>query len=122
MNARRLLVAFSAAMLTIGLPSPAHAQGKAAPARKAQVAQSQPKQPKKVGAKAPAQPEPRQAGGKKPAPRKVVRLEEMRVEGRVQKPQAMFLMPRANVNPGAEPDRSESFLPKAMEAVEKDPF
>ncbi len=106
MNGRRLLVALSAAVLTIGLPSPAHAQNKAAPAKKGQVSQSEPKQP----------------GGKKPAPRKVVRLEEMRVEGRVQKPQAMFLMPRANVNPGAEPDRSESFLPKAVEAVEKDPF
>ncbi len=109
MNGRRLLVAFSAAVLTIGLPCLAHAQTKAAPAKKGQVTQSEPKQPK-------------QSAGKKPAPRKVVRLEEMRVEGRVQKPQAMFLMPRANVNPGAEPDRSESFLPKAMEAVEKDPF
>jgi len=45
----------------------------------------------------------------------------MRVEGRVQKPQALFLMPRANVNSG-EQDRSESFLSKTKEAVEKDPF
>ncbi len=106
MNGRRLLVALFAAVLTIGLPSPTHAQSKPAAAKKGQVTQAQPKQ----------------AEGKKPAPRKVVRLEEMRVEGRVQKPQAMFLMPRANVNPGAEPDRTESFLPKAVEALQKDPF
>ncbi len=106
MNGRRLLVALSAAVLTIGLASPAQAQTKAAPAKKGQQTRA----------------EPKQAGGKKPAPRKVVRLEEMRVEGRVQKPQALFLMPRANVNPAAEQDRTESFLPKALEAVQKDPF
>ena len=58
---------------------------------------------------------------KKPAPRKVLRLEEMKIEGRVQKPQALFLMPRANVNSG-DLDRSEPFLPRVKSAVEKDPF
>ncbi len=106
MNGRRLLVALSAAVLTIGLASSAHAQAKGAPAKKAQQNQAQAKQ----------------AGEKKPAGRKVLRLEEMRVEGRVQKPQAMFLMPRANVNTAAEQDRNESFLPKAKDAVDKDPF
>ena len=104
MTWRRLLVALSAAVLTIGLGSEARAQSRAA-TRKGQESQ----------APAPA------AGEKKPAPRKVLRLEEMRVEGRVQKPQALFLMPRANVNPG-EQDRSESFLSKTKNAVEKDPF
>jgi hypothetical protein len=104
MSGRRLLVALFAGVLTIGVASPAHAQSKAAPS-KGREAQVQPKQP----------------GGKKAAPRKVVRLEEMRVEGRVQKPQAMFLMPRASVSSG-EQDRSESFLPKAKDAVERDPF
>lgn len=99
----RLLVALSAAVLTIGVASPTAAQSKATPARSA----------KDSRAKA--------AGDKKPAERKVVRLEEMRVEGRVQKPQALFLMPRANVNSG-EPARSESFLGKTQDAVAKDPF
>jgi hypothetical protein len=58
---------------------------------------------------------------KKATPRKVLRLEEMKVEGRIQKPQAMFLMPRANLNYG-DLDRAESFLPKIVQATEKDPF
>jgi hypothetical protein len=62
-----------------------------------------------------------QSADKKEAPRKILRLEEMKVEGRIQKPQAMFLMPRANLNYG-ELDRSEPFLPKVKKAVEKEPF
>jgi hypothetical protein len=70
---------------------------------------------------APARAQPAEAAQKKKPARRVLRLEEMKVEGRVQKPQALFLMPRANVNSGA-PDRSEPFLPKVKAAVEKDPF
>ena len=55
------------------------------------------------------------------APRKILRLEEMKVEGRIQKPQAMFLMPRATLGTG-DLDRSEPFLPKVKRAVEKEPF
>lgn len=58
---------------------------------------------------------------KKAASKKVLRLEELKVEGRIQKPQAMFLMPRANLNYG-DLDRVESFLPKVAEATEKEPF
>ena len=105
MNGRRLLVALSAAVLTISLTSPAHAQSKAAPRKK--------------GQEAPAQ--AAAAGEKKPAARKVLRLEEMKVEGRIQKPQAMFLMPRANLSYG-DLDRTEPFLPKVTRAVEKEPF
>jgi len=61
------------------------------------------------------------ARGKKAAPRKILRLEEMKVEGRIQKPQAMFLMPRANLNYG-ELDRWEPVLPKVSQAVQKAPF
>jgi len=94
----RSLVALSGAMLTISmvLPEPATA----APPVKAGV---------KVGKE------------KKAAPTKILRLEEMRVEGRIQKPQAMFLMPRANMNIG-ELDRSEPLLPKVSQAVTKPPF
>ncbi len=105
MTGRRLLVALSAAVLTIGLSSSAYAQSRA--------------QPGKKGQERPAQAKPE--GGKKPEARKVLRLEEMRVEGRVQKPQALFLMPRASVNSG-EQERTESFLPKAKDALDKDPF
>jgi len=105
MNGRRLLVALSAAVLTIGPSSSTWAQAKAQPGKKGQEKQAQAKP----------------VEGKKPGARKVLRLEEMRVEGRVQKPQAMFLMPRAGVNSG-EQDRTESFLPKAKDAVDKDPF
>jgi hypothetical protein len=58
---------------------------------------------------------------KKPVPRQILRLEEMKVEGRIQKPQAMFLMPRATLGNG-DLDRSEPFLPKVTKAVEKEPF
>ena len=63
------------------------------------------------------------AAGKRKAatPRKILRLEEMKVEGRIQKPQAMFLMPRATMSYG-ELDRTEPLLPKVTKAVEKDPF
>jgi len=61
------------------------------------------------------------ADKKKQAPRKILRLEEMKVEGRIQKPQAMFLMPRANLNYG-ELDRAEPLLPKVTKVVQKDPF
>jgi hypothetical protein len=58
---------------------------------------------------------------KKPRPRRVLKLEEMKVEGRIQKPQAMFLMPRARLDL-SDLDRGESFLPLVTKAVEKDPF
>jgi hypothetical protein len=57
---------------------------------------------------------------KKATPKKILRLEEMKVEGRIQKPQAMFLMPRANLNYDLE--RSEPLLPKVVGAVDKGPF
>jgi hypothetical protein len=91
MTGLRSLVALSIAVLTIGLALPAAAQT------------------------------PPAAKDRKAAPRKILRLEEMKVEGRIQKPQAMFLMPRANLNYG-ELDRSEPFLPKVTQAVQKPPF
>jgi hypothetical protein len=89
-------VALCGAALTVGLASPGRVE--AAPADKVSAAKD-----------------------KKGAPTKILRLEEMKVEGRIQKPQAMFLMPRANLNIG-ELDRSEPFLPKVSKAVTKSPF
>ena len=92
MTPRRLLVALVATVLTMAAPFPARSQGQAeAPGTK-----------------------------KKAAPRKVLRLEEMKVEGRIQKPQATFLMPRATLDHGHR-DRPQSFLPKVGEATEKEP-
>ncbi len=122
MTGLRLLVGLFAAVLTIGLASPAQAQRGGAP-RKAKQPAAQPAA--KPAAKAASKPDKAAGtakGERKTAGRKVVRLEEMRVEGRVQKPQALFLMPRANVNDPAEHERNESFLSKATDAVKKDPF
>jgi hypothetical protein len=69
----------------------------------------------------PATGEARVIDKKKVAPTKILRLEELKVEGRIQKPQAMFLMPRANLNIG-ELDRAESLLPKVSQALSKPPF
>jgi hypothetical protein len=72
-------------------------------------------------AAAPARAQTAPDARKKAAPRTILRLEEMKVEGRIQKPQAMFLMPRANLNYG-ELDRWEPVLPKVAQAVQKAPF
>jgi hypothetical protein len=58
---------------------------------------------------------------KKQAPQKVLKPDELKVLGRVHKPQAVFLTPRANPNQ-SEPSQSEPLLPKVTKAVEKDPF
>ena len=116
MSVRRFLVALSAAVLTIGLAGPAAAKEPPQP-KKGQGSPAQLQAPAK-GQQAHEQ----RAGERKPAARKVVRLEEMRVEGRVQKPQALFVMPRAGVDFGGEQDRDESFLPEAKDAVKRDPF
>ena len=59
--------------------------------------------------------------GRHAPPRKILRLEEMKVEGKIQKPQAMFLMPRANLNVG-DLERADPLLPKIAEAIEREPF
>jgi hypothetical protein len=93
MSASRSLVALVASVLTMGLPAQSAAKAKPAPdARKA------------------AAPRPR-----------ILKLEEMKIEGKIQKPQAMFLMPRANLNVG-ELDHAEPLLPKITAAAEKEPF
>ncbi len=58
------------------------------------------------------------AGAKK---KKVIRLDAITVEGRIQKPQAFYILQRSNLN-FDELERTESFLPKVVKSVEKDPF
>ncbi len=65
-----------------------------------------------------AAPAARAAEAKK---KKVIRLEQITVEGRIQKPQAFYILQRSNLN-FEELDRTESFLPKVVKSVEKDPF
>ena len=54
-------------------------------------------------------------------PRKVIRLDAVTVEGRIQKPQAFLLLQRSNLNYD-ELQSTESFLPKVIKSVDKDPF
>ena len=53
--------------------------------------------------------------------KKVIRLETITVEGRIQKPQAFYILQRSNLN-FDELERTESFLPKVLKSVDKDPF
>lgn len=55
------------------------------------------------------------------ARRTVIRLDEISVEGRIQKPQAFYILPRSSLNyEGLE--REDSFLPKIERSLEKEPF
>lgn len=54
-------------------------------------------------------------------PRKIIRLDSITVEGRIQKPQAFLLLQRSNLN-FEELERTESFIPKVIKSVDKDPF
>lgn len=53
--------------------------------------------------------------------RKVIRLEAVTVEGRIQKPQAFYILQRSNLTFG-ELNRAESFLPRVEKALDKEPF
>ncbi len=53
--------------------------------------------------------------------RNVIRLVETRIEGRIQKPQAFYMLQRSNLNfQGLE--LKNSFVPKIIKSVEKAPF
>ena len=53
--------------------------------------------------------------------KKVIRLEAIKVEGRIQKPQAFYILQRSNLNFEGL-DLNQSFIPKIVESIEKDPF
>ena len=55
---------------------------------------------------------------KKPA---VLKLDEMTVEGRIQKPQAFFILPRSSLNLETL-EKKESFLPRIRKSCEREPF
>lgn len=53
--------------------------------------------------------------------RKVIRMGEERIEGRIQKPQAFYILQRSNLNfEGLE--LKNSFVPNIIKSVERSPF
>lgn len=70
-----------------------------------------------LGGAARAQSEEGRAAPKK----KVIRLDAITVEGRIQKPQAFYILQRSTLN-FDELNREESFVPKVEKSVEKDAF
>ncbi len=53
--------------------------------------------------------------------KKVIRLDAITVEGRIQKPQAFYILQRSTLN-FDELNRAESFVPKVEKSVEKNAF
>lgn len=53
--------------------------------------------------------------------KKVIRLDAITVEGRIQKPQAFYILQRSTLN-FDELNRAETFVPKVEKSVEKDSF
>ena len=56
-----------------------------------------------------------------PRKKKVIRLDAITVEGQIQKPQAFYILQRSNLN-FDELNKAESFTPKVVKSVEKEPF
>ncbi|MBX5483852.1 MAG: hypothetical protein IRZ16_18680 [Myxococcaceae bacterium] len=69
-------------------------------------------------ARAPAAIAQSKDSGKK---KKVIRLEALTVEGRIQKPQAFYILQRSNLN-FEELNRAETFIPKVEKSVDNEPF
>ena len=58
---------------------------------------------------------------RRPRAGRTITLDVTRIEGRIQKPQAFYILQRSNLNfEGLELKRS--FVPKSIESVEKEPF
>ncbi len=62
-----------------------------------------------------------QESGASPEKKKVIRLEALTVEGKIQKPQAFYILQRSNLN-FEDLNRTESFVPKVVQSVDKEPF
>jgi hypothetical protein len=70
--------------------------------------------------KAPAK-ESKDSKSKGSKQKKVIRLDAITVEGHIQKPQAFYILQRSNLN-FDELNKAESFTPKVVQSVEKEPF
>jgi hypothetical protein len=53
--------------------------------------------------------------------RKVIRLEAIKVEGRIRKPQAFYILQRSSLN-FRSMEFKRSFVPKILESVDRRPF
>ena len=53
--------------------------------------------------------------------KKVIRLDAITVEDRIQKPQAFYILQRSNLN-FDELNKTESFIPKVEKSIEKEAF
>ena len=51
----------------------------------------------------------------------VIKLDVIKVEGRIQKPQAFYILQRSQLN-FEELNRTDSFLPKVVKSVDQEPF
>ncbi len=72
-------------------------------------------------AAAPVAAQDSQDASKEPKKKKVIRLDAITVEGQIQKPQAFYILQRSNLN-FDELNKAESFTPKVVKSVEKEPF
>lgn len=61
------------------------------------------------------------SGSGAPKKKKVIRLDALTVEGKIQKPQAFYILQRSNLN-FEELNKPESFVPKVVDSVDKQPF
>jgi hypothetical protein len=61
------------------------------------------------------------AGARATSSKKVIKLDTLTVEGRIQKPEAFYVLPRSNLR-FDELSKPENFVPKIEKSVEKDPF
>jgi hypothetical protein len=53
--------------------------------------------------------------------KKVIKLDTLTVEGRIQKPEAFYVLPRSNLS-FDELSKPESFVPQIEKSAQKDPF
>ena len=77
-----------------------------------------------VAAQAPAKtaaPAKKTAPAPKAGTRKVIRLDTLTVEGRIQKPEAFYVLPRSNLS-FDELQKTESFVPLIDKSAQKEPF
>lgn len=95
----------------------------AAPASAQDTASAAPQQaqaPREAGKESSGK-ESKDSKSKDPKKKKVIRLDAITVEGHIQKPQAFYILQRSNLN-FDELNKAESFTPKVVKSVEKEPF
>ena len=61
------------------------------------------------------------ASTQKAGTKKVIRLDTLTVEGRIQKPEAFYVLPRSNLS-FDELQKTESFVPQIEKSAQRDPL